>query len=195
MDINERSKEYAEGKALAAINAAIEQAYRDGYNDGLKHLELERLEAIKEGVEYVDLGLKSGTLWSSKYVNDSYTSQNRLPYIEALKLNIPTKEQFEELCRECFVFYKIEKNFHGIQFLGKNGNSIVIQSVYISQIDSSQNSNFFRFWIKDIDGDGGSQAYAAWADGIANNNKIMSQCKPLFEGLHLPVMLVKKEQK
>lgn len=194
MNIIERGKKYAEGKALSALNAAIEQAYIDGYNDGLKHLENEKLEAMKEGVEYVDLGLKSGTLWSSRYVNDSYTSQNRLPYIEALKLNIPTKEQFEELCRECFVSYIIEKNFHGIQFLGKNGNSIVIQSVCISEIDSSQNSNYFRFWIKDIDGDGGSQAYAAWADGIANNNKIMSQCKLLFEGLHLPIMLVKNKQ-
>jgi hypothetical protein len=54
MNITERSKEYAKGKALDAITAAIEQAYADGYNDGLKHLENEKLEAIKDGVEYVD---------------------------------------------------------------------------------------------------------------------------------------------
>lgn len=31
MNITERSKEYAKGKALDAITAAIEQAYADGY--------------------------------------------------------------------------------------------------------------------------------------------------------------------
>lgn len=65
MNIKEKSKLYAEGKALEAISTAIEQAYEAGYHDGLKHYENERLEAIKDGVEYVDLGLPSGTMWSS----------------------------------------------------------------------------------------------------------------------------------
>lgn len=189
MDIVERGKKYAEGKALSALCSVIEKAYIDGYNDGLKHLENEKLEAMKEGVEYVDLGLHSGTLWSSRYVNDSYLSQNRMPYKEALELNIPTKEQFEELCSECFASYILKKDFHGIELLGKNGKSIVIQSVKISEIDTSQETNIFRFWLKDVDG--ADQAYSAWADGITNNNKVMSSCKPLFIGLHLPIMLVK----
>lgn len=189
MDIIERGKKYAEGKALSALSSVIEQAYIDGYNDGLKHLENEKLEAMKEGAEYVDLDLPSGTLWSSRYVNDSYLSQNRLPYKEALELSIPTKEQFEELCSECFASYILKKDFHGIQLLGKNGKSIVIQSVEISEIDTSQETNLFRFWLKDVDG--ADHAYCALADGIANNNKIMKRCKPLFIGLHLPIMLVK----
>ena len=85
MEIIERGKKYAEGKALSALSSVIEQAYIDGYNDGLKHLEIEKLEAMKEGVEYVDLDLPSGTLWSSRYVNDSYLSQNRLPQKNNLK--------------------------------------------------------------------------------------------------------------
>lgn len=65
MNIKEKSKLYAEEKALEAISTAIEQAYEAGYHDGLKHCENERLEVIKDGVEYVDLGLPSGTMWSS----------------------------------------------------------------------------------------------------------------------------------
>ena len=68
MDIIEKAKEYAEEKAIKGINALVEQAYLDGYNDGLKHHENEKLALIKDGVEYVDLGLPSGTLWSLKYV-------------------------------------------------------------------------------------------------------------------------------
>ena len=36
MDIFERGKKYAEDKAISALNSVIEQAYIDGYNDGLK---------------------------------------------------------------------------------------------------------------------------------------------------------------
>ena len=97
MDIKERAKQYAESKALEAITSAIEQAYADGYNDGLKHRENEELELIKEGVEYVDLGLPSGTLWSSTCIRDKSNIRRQLPYIEASKLSIPTKAQFLEL--------------------------------------------------------------------------------------------------
>ena len=50
MDIIEKSKEYAKGKAIDALTAAIEQAYVDGYNDGLKHFENARLESFVDGV-------------------------------------------------------------------------------------------------------------------------------------------------
>ena len=43
MDIIEKAKEYAEEKAIKGINALVEQAYLDGYNDGLKHYENEKL--------------------------------------------------------------------------------------------------------------------------------------------------------
>ena len=70
MSIEEKSKEYAKGKALDAMTAAIEQAYADGYNDGLKHFENEKIERMKDGVDYKDLGLTSKTLWSSHCVMD-----------------------------------------------------------------------------------------------------------------------------
>jgi len=89
MDITEKAKEYAQGKALEAISSAIEQAYADGYNAGLNHIENEKLEAIKDGVEYVDLKLKSDTLWSLKYIKDQGFF-NKMAYMDASKLNLPT---------------------------------------------------------------------------------------------------------
>jgi hypothetical protein len=68
MDILEKSKEYAKGKAIDAITAAIEQAYADGYKDGLEHYENERLDSIVDGIEYKDLNLPTGTRWASCYV-------------------------------------------------------------------------------------------------------------------------------
>ena len=50
MDILEKAKVYAEENAIKGINALVEQAYLDGYNDGLKHHENEKLALIKDGV-------------------------------------------------------------------------------------------------------------------------------------------------
>ena len=41
MNIVEKSKQYAQGKALEAMTSAIEKAYADGYNACLKDLEKE----------------------------------------------------------------------------------------------------------------------------------------------------------
>lgn len=192
MDINERSKEYAEGKALTAINAAIEQAYRDGYNDGLKHLELERLEAMKEGVEYVDLNLKSGTLWSSEYAKFGKGVPNKIPFFEASQINIPTEEDFRELCRECRASYVNKTNFHGIKFTGINGKSIEIE--YTDSDGGAWvqgNACSFRFWLnKNGEKDNEKKAAAI----RMNDNVATPLVFDMFMGLRLPVMLVKKKQ-
>lgn len=178
MDIIERGKKYAEGKALSALSSVIEQAYIDGYNDGLKHLENEKLEAIKDGVEYVDLGLK-GALWSSKYVNPNMT------YLEASKLNLPTKEQFEDLCRESFT----RKLQTGFKFIGINGESIIIDYYPNDPFDQLDQRAKFNFWLKD-DEDSNERLSASV---IIVNNKIIPNFEKVFMGLKLPVMLVKNK--
>lgn len=191
MDINERSKEYAEGKALSAINAAIEQAYRDGYNDGLRHLELERLEAIKEGVEYVDLNLKSGTLWTSSYVKDELGITRRLPFMEASQLNIPTEEDYRELFKECKIKLACQNNYHGVVFTGINGKSIFIEYT----------DNEGGPWIR-----GGVETFRFWLNenAVKDNEKKTAAISTssqgpqfrfydVFMGVNLPVMLVKKK--
>ena len=86
MEISEKAKKYAEGKAVDAISAAIEKAYIDGYNDGLKHYENERLESFIDGIVYKDLKLPSGTKWASGYVKDKGFI-GKFSYEEACKQN------------------------------------------------------------------------------------------------------------
>ena len=189
MDITERSKKYAEGKALSALNAAIDQAYIDGYNDGLKHLENEKLEAIKEGVEYVDLGLPSGTLWSSKIVSDGEDTR-LLPYIEASKLSIPTKEQFEELISncKCHEIYGVNKII-GVWFIGNTGRRVSIPFVEIDELNRGISKLYF--WLRD-DCESNSKDFATIDYA---NNKTNLKTDKVFMGCILPVLLVKKKQK
>ena len=188
MDIIGRGKKYAEGKALSALSSVIEQAYIDGYNDGLKHLEIEKLEAMKEGVEYVDLGLPSGTLWSSGCVKSSNVGIQRLSYLEATKLNIPTKEQYNELFSNCYKgFHYIQSsNPDGYLFTGINGNTVMVEFVEIVQIRSSKQ---MYFWLKEEDDSNERLS----ANNICENGNKAPNCEKVFMGLKLPVMLVKNK--
>ena len=188
MNITERSKQYAQGKALEAITAAIEKAYQDGYNDGLNHLELEKMEAAKTGVKYVDLGLSSGTLWSKCYLGEG---EDLYSYLDASKFNIPTKEQYEELFKESKVCYL--KNCYdvriGIKFIGPNGGEIQILYKRIQDLDATNSKNqSFYFWIKDDEA--GDKKNCAGI--ITDDQDIMeTPVNKIFMGLKLPVMLVK----
>ena len=101
MDIKEKAKSYAEGKALDSITAAIEHAYeegyKDGYKDGVSNLEPLILQGNHEDIEYVDLGLPSGTKWPSDYLRDKNGKILYFNFEEASRYNLPTKEQFQEL--------------------------------------------------------------------------------------------------
>ena len=187
MNIAKKSREYAEGKALKAITSAIEQAYIDGYKDGLQHLENERLESLKTGVTYVDLGLPSGTLWSSRCL---FTNKKieKLPYVEAAKLKIPTIEQYEELYRECKVVIRnfIDPNdILNFEFIGKNGKSVSISKNAIDPVLNFRAS--FYFWLKDEEE--GPEKYCA---SIWGREDFETPCKhKIFMGIKAPVMLVK----
>ena len=187
MNITEKSKDYTKGKALEAITAAIEQAYEDGYNDGMKHLENEKLDAIKDGVEYKDLGYKKGIQWSSEYIY--HGKRIILPYLEASKLNLPTKEQFEELCRECFPSYVNTTKHHGVKFTGTNGESIVIEYYTCNELANLDKKDVFNFWLKD-DGESNERLTA---NVKIENNKAIPIFEKVYMGLKLPVMLVRED--
>ena len=186
MNIADKSKEYAKGKALDAMTAAIEQAYADGYNDGLKHYENERLESIVDGIEYKDLKLKSGTRWASSYVMDN-EQVGKFTYEEASKLNLPTKEDYEELFYNCAKDYNLAKGNKGIKFTGKNGEELIIPYVKINELQDIIKSEYFAFWLKD-EGDEARKLYAYM--------RLTNSCDTpkLFMGYKLPVLLVRKEK-
>ena len=66
-NLNERAANYAAEKTKELLAKAIAQAYADGYQDGVK----DRDERIASpNIEFVDLGLPSGTKWSTKLMGE-----------------------------------------------------------------------------------------------------------------------------
>lgn len=187
MDIKEKAKKYAEGKAIDAISAAIEQAYVDGYNDGLKHYENERLESIVDGVEYIDLKLTSGTKWASGYLKEK-ASLGCFAYEDASKLNLPTKEDFEELCKECAIDNYLYTNNKGIMFTGKNGEKIEIPYIKAIHVTDDNLIESIAFWLKN-EGEDTQKEYAK----VNSSRKVLDV--KTFMGYKLPVLLVLKKDK
>jgi hypothetical protein len=82
---------------------------------------------------FVDLGLTSGTLWANKNVGADritdagiYMSNPSTFFYKDKNYHIPTKEQFEELIREC-TWKWIEKNdVFGYRITGKNDRYIFL---------------------------------------------------------------------
>lgn len=190
MDITEKAKKYAEGKALNAISSAIEQAYTDGYNDGLQHREKSILDSIVDGVQYVDLKLPSEKMWSSTYIQDKkFQVPKELTYLEASKLNIPSEEDFQELFAYCAVDYYLTKDVKGIQFTGRNGEKIIIPYFKIKEKANSEYVDHFSFWIKDDDD---SQNKNNAFNG-SKKDGIVGCVTKTFMGYKLPIMLVKEK--
>ena len=184
MDIKERAKQYAEGKAQEAITSVIEQAYADGYTagckDGFDYWENLWKSKMVNGVEYVDLKLPSGTLWSSHLLIGDKNTLTHMTYDEAARLNIPTEEQFKELkdnCETSAIFDKNNKQI-GITFIGRNGKMIdVFYGFTIHGKDQWPNVNY-RFWLRDDTSTGNERICASYKENRS------------FMGNRLPVMLV-----
>lgn len=97
----DKAKEYAEGKVIEALSQVVADAYLAGYNAGYQDgIGKVAKDSVSEETEFVDLGLLSGTLWASDYVKDGNEVQF-LPYPEALKYDIPSEEQVNELGEYC----------------------------------------------------------------------------------------------
>ena len=101
MDIKEKAKAYAEGKAQDAITTAIEEAYvagyNDGYNDGFANRKKPDEPSKYKNVNYIDLDLPSGTKWATDYLRKANGEIELLDFFNAKAFNIPTQKQFQEL--------------------------------------------------------------------------------------------------
>ena len=100
-ELQEKAENYAAEKMNELMVKAIAKAYADGYRDGYKECAEDYDIDLYEDVEFVDLGLPSGLLWSSKYRIDEEGTPLYLTYEEAAALDIPTEEQFSELLKCC----------------------------------------------------------------------------------------------
>lgn len=196
MNISEKADKYAEGKANEAITRAIAQAYMDGYRDGYNDREEEIPEGLREsGVEYVDLGLPSGTLWSSDYLKED-DEIVFLPYGKAKELRIPSEEQIKELQNFCKWDYDIDKySVRRAKCIGPNGNVLYFEMNGIIESDKEKWGNI-HFWLEDETDSIEKKCVLIYniasknsdpTEYRANSNKVMT----LFSGFKLPIRLVR----
>lgn len=89
MDKSEKLQAYLDAQ-VEAFASAIEKAYIQGYKDAIDEQARDYIKVVEDGVEYMDLGLPSGTLWA-------INNPRLVTYQESQRLNIPTLEQVQEL--------------------------------------------------------------------------------------------------
>ncbi len=191
MNISEKAKAYAEGKAVSALTIAIEAAYADGYNagfaDGLASKEGEKPDNLDDGVEYVDLGLPSGTKWAAGYLKDNEGNTIYMAYDEAVKYKIPTEEQIVELIKNC-IFVPVPYNpdtqeMDGYKLVSKNGKFVTYLQKGYYNADEIRYIGDPLFWIKRELPDNEKCRFAAWLGG-------REMIARVFRGSRLPVILV-----
>lgn len=191
VEISEKAGKYAEGKVNEVVNEVVARAYMDGFRDGYKTREEEIPVNLRDNkTEYVDLGLPSGTLWSTDYEKEG-GEIIYLPYVLADNLSIPTEEQWNELFNICKWTTGGDNPFSNtITYfccIGPNGKSIrfTLSGYYDT---NKQCSKDVFFWNKDVEcGNEKSMACVRY-NGIVVC--MPSLCK-IFSGYKLPVRLVK----
>lgn len=192
----DKAKEYAEGKVTEALTKVVADAYMAGYNAGYQDgVDKVAKDSVSEETEFVDLGLPSGTLWSSDYVKDDngkviyVTQENNAAY------EIPTYEQFKELMDECKWEQKSEKNWTESGFyywhewaicLGPNGNKITFEKTgYYEATDSLTRTSEIFFWLN-------NKEYFHNNCASITFNSLNIGSEKMFSGYKLPIRLVKR---
>ena len=103
----------------------------------------------KGGVQYIDLGLPSGTLWAN--VNDANGLTTYEDAVAKFGKQLPTKKQFTELREKCE--WQNLKN-GGYKVVGPNGNYITFPLTgFINCTGEFLNANKFGdYWTSTTDG-------------------------------------------
>lgn len=112
-----------------------------------------------EGHEFVNLGLKSGTKWSTFNAEDSGSSL--IPWADAESYvksvwgdswRLPSKADWEELMdpANCFWSWDIQNGMQGMLVKGSNGNSIFLPAAgYAAQGHVLQYNEYGAYWTSD----------------------------------------------
>ena len=186
IELTERAVNYAAGKANEAVEKVIAQAYADGYRDGYKDRDEEIPVDLRDNkTEYVDLGLPSGTLWSSSYERIG-EERLYLSYDKAKERSIPTENQWSELCKECR--WSIDSDI--LYCIGLNGNSIHFERTgYISIKKKKEIADWSFFWIKNGE-ENGNECYSARMSWLTDSD---ARRYSMFRGYSLPIRLVRNK--
>lgn len=186
-ELVEKANNYAIEKTNFVMAKAISQAYADGYRDGYKDREGEiRIDLRDNNTKFIDLGLKSRTLWSADFDLDG-EDVKYLAYSDAERYDIPTKEQFSELLESCkWEFKYISSTSREYTCIGPNGNHIVFSSRGYKLAGTKREKEKIFFWVKSTLEDSTKEAvYLYYQSGE------IKKLTEMFSGSMLPLRLVK----
>jgi len=176
------------------MSKAIAQAYLDGFKDGYEARK-NKEEVVFDGddVEYVDLGLPSGTLWAKDSLKDDGMNC-LLTFDEANMLSIPSAEQWEELLTHCK--WRLIDNRHATvtaKCVGPNMRFILFSffESYIKPNSWRESGGEVRFWLKNVFGSTDEKGtIARFYKKIGDDTLTFSKVSISVE-YKLPVRLVK----
>ena len=191
----DKAKKYAEGKVADALSQVVADAYLAGYNAGYQDgIDKVAKDSVSEETEFVDLGLPSGTIWSSDYVK---TDNGNVVYVtkeNCVDHDIPTFEQWKELVDECKWKQMSEKNWTESGFyhwhewaicLGPNGNKITFEKTGIYETtDSRTRTSEILFWLN-------NKEYFHRNCASITLNDLNVDSENVFSGYKLPIRPVK----
>ena len=187
-DLLLEAEAYAAEKTNDVLIKAVAQAYADGYRKGYEDCKATIPVKLHAGdIVYVDLGLPSGTLWASEYVKEK-GKVLYLPYCEAKRYQLPTKEQWEELVKVCRFLYETEtwgdiEELKKATCIGPNGKSIIFGGEGMYKGEELIDGIAFT-WLKEE-----SDTYINKAACIRYKSKDVIE---IYSGYKLPIKLVKK---
>ena len=201
MNIEERAAKYAAERANKVFADALAEAYKDGYRDGYNdHKANPMVELVNDydEVEYVDLGLPSGTLWSKDYLRKDGKIVY-LPFCEAIKLMLPTEEQWKELRTYCCLTWLNYDPEFDCSFTSWIGEGIRFRECS-SVIDGNgfylrRSHCLSRFWlngkITENNGYGRTIELTPGAVSLNSNEMHPSELRSEFIGNRVPIRLIK----
>lgn len=201
-ELRKKAINYAEENVINVLKEAFAKVYADGYGDGYKAREEEIPVNLRNNkTTYVDLGLPSGTMWSTAFENDG-NSIIYLPYEKAVMYDLPTIDQWKELYNKCR--WDFVKNQDGELYradcVGPNGQVISFCVTGIINAIMKRKLCESFFWIKeDVEGNekkavnicrptammGGKVVY------VSEQISIVLQSN--FSGYQLPIRQVRKK--
>lgn len=181
VELKEKANNYAEENVINVLKEAFAKAFADGYRMGYKDRENEIPVDFRDyKTEFVDLELPSGTLWAAEYEKkeDSFLY---LPYMQAMRYDIPTKEQWDELVKYC------EWGWYGkvLRCTGKNGEILDFPKTG-RIVTSFCDSDGSYFWLSEDSLE--SEKGLVCLKNV--NSKEIEKC---FMGHKLPIRLVRKK--
>lgn len=141
------------------LTTAIADAYIEGFKTGYKVCTKEKIvDMTINGIEYIDLGLPSGTLWVSDYIKKGNDCMVYLHFQEADQSLLPTEEQWRELINECRWQYDHERIDHPGSYtyhyhewykcLGPNGNHINFDFTFGDCDEKTMDRENIVFWLQ-----------------------------------------------